>query len=79
MKSALGTADIPRVQNAHTPNPLDHIRIMCPNLTCKRILAVPSASRGKNVRCKSCGSTIRVPQKSPKPETPKPADAAKAA
>ena len=39
------------------------IRIMCPSLTCRKILAVPVSSRGKTVRCKNCGGTIRVPQK----------------
>lgn len=39
------------------------VRIMCPNLTCKKILVVPVSSRGKTVRCKSCSTTIRVPQK----------------
>ncbi|HNB59885.1 MAG TPA: hypothetical protein PK308_06195 [Phycisphaerales bacterium] len=39
----------------------EHIRIMCPSLTCRKILAVPVTSRGKNVRCKNCGATIRVP------------------
>jgi uncharacterized Zn finger protein len=43
--------------------PSDHIRIMCPSLSCRKVLAVPVSSRGKNVRCKSCGSTIRVPEK----------------
>ena len=41
----------------------DHLRIMCPALSCRRILAVPSDSRGKNMRCKNCGATIRVPEK----------------
>jgi hypothetical protein len=40
---------------------------MCPSLTCRRILAVPSASRGKNVRCKNCGATLRVPDRSAAP------------
>lgn len=39
------------------------IRIKCPSLTCQKILAVPITSRGKTVRCKSCGGTIRVPAK----------------
>ncbi len=43
---------------------MDHIRIKCPKLTCQKILAVPTSSRGKNVRCKNCGATIRVPLKS---------------
>lgn len=37
------------------------IRIMCPNLSCKRVLAVPDHARGKLVRCKSCSITIRIP------------------
>jgi len=37
------------------------IRIMCPNLACKRVLAVPSHARGKLVRCRSCGINIRIP------------------
>lgn len=41
------------------------LRIMCPKLTCKKILVVPASSRGKNVRCKNCGSTIRVPDRPP--------------
>lgn len=53
------------------------IRIMCPNLACKRVLAVPTHARGKLVRCRSCGINIRIPQ--PKQvETPAAADPAKA-
>jgi ribosomal protein S27E len=40
---------------------VDTVRIMCPNLTCRRVLAVPTSARGKTVRCKNCGTTIRVP------------------
>jgi hypothetical protein len=39
------------------------IRIMCPNLLCRKVLAVPSSARGKTVRCKSCSTTIRIPEK----------------
>ena len=56
----------------------DHIRIMCPALSCRRILAVPTSSRGKNVRCKNCGATIRVPDKAAAP-APVPEGAAAAA
>lgn len=38
------------------------IQMMCPKLTCRRVLAVPASARGKRVRCRGCGSTIRVPQ-----------------
>ncbi len=37
------------------------IRIMCPNLSCQRILAVPEAARSKVVRCRMCGMNIRIP------------------
>ena len=37
------------------------IRIMCPNLSCQRILAIPEAARGKLVRCRACGMNIRIP------------------
>ena len=39
----------------------DVIRIMCPNLSCKRILAVPTTARGKLVRCRGCGINLRIP------------------
>ena len=44
------------------------IRLMCPNLTCRKVLAVPGSARGKTVRCRNCGTNIRVPQ--PKVEAP---------
>lgn len=37
------------------------VRIMCPNLTCKKLLAVPESARSKTVRCKACHTAIRVP------------------
>lgn len=37
------------------------IRIMCPNLLCRKVLGVPSSARGKTVRCKACATTIRIP------------------
>lgn len=37
------------------------VRIMCPNLTCRRVLAVPESARGKTVRCRNCATNIRVP------------------
>jgi hypothetical protein len=37
------------------------VRIMCPNLTCRKVLAVPTACRGKTVRCRNCATNIRVP------------------
>lgn len=37
------------------------IRIMCPNLSCRKLLAVPESARSKTVRCKACHTAIRVP------------------
>lgn len=37
------------------------IRIMCPNLTCRKVLAVPQAARGKTIRCRACSTNIKVP------------------
>lgn len=37
------------------------VRIMCPNLNCRKVLAVPGKARGKTVRCRNCGTNIRVP------------------
>lgn len=48
------------------------IRMMCPNLRCRSLLAVPASARGKNVRCKQCGTRITVPAKPG--GTPTPAD-----
>lgn len=38
-----------------------NVRIMCPKLTCRKVLAVPENCRGKTVRCRNCGTNIRVP------------------
>ncbi len=43
------------------------IRLICPNLTCRAILSVPAAARGKDVRCRSCGTKLRIPQAKPVP------------
>lgn len=48
------------------------VRIMCPNLTCRKVLSIPDVARGKTVRCKSCGTNIRIPAS--KPETPAPSE-----
>ncbi|MDX2145902.1 MAG: hypothetical protein SFZ23_00130 [Planctomycetota bacterium] len=39
----------------------DSVRIMCPNLTCRKILSVPTSARGKTVRCRTCATVIKVP------------------
>lgn len=43
------------------------VRIMCPNLTCRKVLSIPDVARGKTVRCKSCGTNIRIPATKPAP------------
>ena len=43
----------------------ESIRIICPNLACQRLLAVPSMARGEVVRCRGCGSNIKVPMTAP--------------
>lgn len=53
------------------PTPSDTLRIMCPNLTCRKILAVPTSARGKTVRCRGCATNIRIPAAGePKAEAP---------
>jgi len=37
------------------------LRLICPNLRCRRILAVPPTARGKVVRCGRCGTSVAVP------------------
>jgi ribosomal protein S27E len=43
------------------------IRIRCPNLLCRRMLAVPSNARGKVVACRGCGMKIQIPQPGVRP------------
>lgn len=53
----------------------DTVRIMCPNLTCRKVLAVPTSARGKTVRCRNCSTNIRVPEpKSAAPQSDKDKD-----
>jgi len=46
----------------------ESIRIMCPSLTCRRVLAVPISARGRTVRCRNCGTNIRSPTTSEPPK-----------
>jgi RNase P subunit RPR2 len=45
------------------------MRLICPNLQCRRILSVPQNLRGRIIRCGACGTTIRVPEKKQPVET----------
>lgn len=48
------------------------VRILCPNLACRKVLAVPQSARGKTVRCRSCSTAIRVPMPAAIAPTPTP-------
>jgi hypothetical protein len=48
-----------------------NVRIMCPNLVCRKVLAVPESLRGKTVRCAGCSTNIRVPARNEKPQARK--------
>ncbi len=43
----------------------DTVKIMCPKLTCRKVLSVPITARGRTVRCRICGTAIRVPDARP--------------
>ncbi|RMF71953.1 MAG: hypothetical protein D6744_17350 [Planctomycetota bacterium] len=36
--------------------------MICPNLTCRRMITAPASARGKSVRCSFCNTVFRVPQ-----------------
>ena len=37
-------------------------QIICPNLSCRKILKAPDEARGKVVKCKHCSAMLRVPE-----------------
>jgi hypothetical protein len=37
------------------------VTLLCPRLSCRAVLRVPDAVRGKRVRCCECGMTFFVP------------------
>jgi hypothetical protein len=37
------------------------VQLICPNLRCRKILAVPDEVRGKLVKCQHCTTMFRVP------------------
>lgn len=43
------------------------VQMICPNLRCRKILAVPDDVRGKLVKCQHCQTMFRVPE--PRKET----------
>ncbi len=40
-------------------------QLMCPNITCRKILSIPESARGKVVRCSHCQTSLRVPDGKP--------------
>lgn len=54
----------------------ESVRIMCPNLLCRKVLAVPQSARGKTVRCRACSTAIRIPPKQEEKVAEKPPDSA---
>ena len=49
------------------------VQLICPNLRCRKMLAVPDDVRGKLVKCQHCQTMFRVPG-----ERIRPAETAKA-
>ncbi len=37
------------------------VQLICPNLRCRKFLAVPEEARGKMVKCQHCQTNFRVP------------------
>jgi hypothetical protein len=46
------------------------VRMICPNLKCRKILSVPESARGKKVRCRGCGMRVQIPEKAAEPVAP---------
>ncbi|HRK31492.1 MAG TPA: hypothetical protein PLD59_10475 [Tepidisphaeraceae bacterium] len=42
-------------------------QLICPNLRCRKILAVPDEIRGKLVKCQHCQTLFRVPESKQQP------------
>ena len=38
------------------------LQLICPNLRCRKFLAVPDSVRGKLVKCQHCQTSFRVPE-----------------
>ena len=38
------------------------VRLICPNLRCRKFLSVPDDVRGKLVKCNHCQTVFRVPE-----------------
>ena len=38
------------------------VQLLCPNLNCRKVLAVPDDVRGKTVKCQHCATLFKVPE-----------------
>lgn len=50
----------------------DNVRMLCPNLRCRAVLAVPGVARGQVVRCRKCGTRVKVPANAGLPDSAEP-------
>jgi hypothetical protein len=48
------------------------LQMICPNLRCRKFLAVPDEVRGKLVKCQHCQTSFRVPEAKPNYVGPSP-------
>jgi len=48
-------------EDKHVPSMNQSVRLICPSLRCRAILSVPTDVRGKTIRCRSCGTRVKVP------------------
>ena len=46
------------------------VQLICPNLRCRKFLAVPEDVRGKLVKCQHCQMLLRVPDAQKKTAEP---------
>ena len=45
------------------------VTIICPKLTCRKMLSVPDELRGQSVKCQHCQTVLRVPAEDKKVAT----------
>lgn len=38
------------------------LKLLCPNLSCRKVLSVPDEVRGKAVKCQHCETVFKVPE-----------------
>lgn len=73
LKSAIRPQEAARPTDTRRTMSEAHVKIMCPSLVCRKVLSVPAIARGQTVRCKACGTVIRIPEKAAPAETAAPA------